>query len=737
MDRIALSLTEGNPDNLGRLAWSGLVDEIQTAVTSFINAKNQVYNKAQLDKDIKRYEQRIHSLETQMHQLNELIDAFEELADPTFDNKMRIMEDKQQMAENKLLLDSYQFDLDHLKRQKEKSDKFRKDAPGFLLDGLPSVIHTRTFNEEYPITFGYISNCFTKDEWSDLFKGAELIADPNKQLADLQQRQMAINLGAGDCLTPEENRRRLDAVKTKNSRETLKTISSTFETPKWSNCGIADKHQWCCMPNTKRTPDIAVCVLPDQPKSSLMYPVFIGEIRGEKRELYPEDILYEGYNASLQTLAFAHRGYYWDIHVWESHLYKLQRNPKTGCINITKKGYNILRKNQAGHFIGLGEIIEDFARLFFDTLINMRPIASHAASALYKANYREFLAHALKGGRQRNVHDHCWHIFKLRFKGQNDERAPVKQTTDCEDPEDQHVPKLILPRPRQVQRENDSIPVNQNTFVHAGLDEDTKKEFPLPPNRAERGEDGEFPPVGTGVETSANRSLVTSMQMMNVLLQRVVKGDVSVLESTFEDITQDPSRSVIDEHIRQRDASTSLLNLTTRWPLAKAMTDVDLDNTVSQKARKLVGMYEADYVGNDLVIRGPSSKPFKGGFVVFPGGNLVYVKDLGTVGKHFGFKCSFAFHVNDTVATLLERIAEELDKNVQPGGGGGGGGGGGVEVEVEVEEMEGMEMDLVMVMVAIENENTKTQEKVQNGRERRVILQQEQKKKNHCRELHV
>ena len=80
--------------------------------------------------------------------------------------------------------------------------------------------------------------------------------------------------------------------------------------------------------------------------------------------------------------------------------------------------------------------------------------------------------------------------------------------------------------------ENDTT--YQNTFVHDGLDEDTKKSIPLPPNRAERSEDGHIPPVGTGVETSANRSLVTSMQMINVLLQRVVKGEVSVIESTFD-----------------------------------------------------------------------------------------------------------------------------------------------------------------------------------------------------------
>ena len=43
IDRIAISLSEGNTDQLGRNAWNGLIDELQEAVTTFINEKNHLF----------------------------------------------------------------------------------------------------------------------------------------------------------------------------------------------------------------------------------------------------------------------------------------------------------------------------------------------------------------------------------------------------------------------------------------------------------------------------------------------------------------------------------------------------------------------------------------------------------------------------------------------------------------------------------------------------------------------
>ena len=526
IDRITLSLTEGNPDNLGRLAWSGFIEEIEKACTKFINEKNN------------KYDQKICALRAQIYDAKRREYVLLNLPLLTTAQQLELCSITEELLEKEAILNSYVFDLDHAKLIRNRSGTFRQAAPGFLLDGLPQVIHTKTFNEAYPITFGYISNCCDKREWTDLFDGAELMKDSSDKFASMEAIRTAALFG-GPRLTDEENKIRLDAVKTQNSRATLKTISSSFESQRWSTCGEANKHKWCCMPNTKRTPDIAVCVLLDKPKSSLMYPVFMGEIRGEKSESNPEDILYEGYNASLQTLAFSPRGYYWDIHVWESHLYKLQRNPKNGSIKISRKAYHIMERNTQGEYVGLTHLIEDFSRLFFDALINLRPIAHHAASTLYKANYREFLTHGLKGGRKQTVHLHYWHIFKLRFKGQDDERPPEKRHTDCEDPEAPHVPSITVDnRPARVgDRQEDSIPVTEETFDYDNVSDGVKTGFPLPPNRAERSNDGDLPEPGLGVKGAANVTLQTTLQYLNMFLQKISKGELSVLESTFEQIS--------------------------------------------------------------------------------------------------------------------------------------------------------------------------------------------------------
>ena len=238
IDRVALSLTEGNPDNLGRLAWSGFIEEIEKACTKFINEKNKLYNLAQLNADINQYDQKIPVLRAQIYEAKRREAVLLNVPLRTTAQQLELCSITEELLEKEAILKSYVFDLDHAKLIRSRSATFREAAPGFLLDGLPQVIHTKTFNKEYPITFGYISNCCEKSEWTDLFDGAELMKDSRAKFASMEAIRAQALFG-GPRLTDEENKIRLDTVKTQNSRETLKTISSSFESPRWSTCGEA------------------------------------------------------------------------------------------------------------------------------------------------------------------------------------------------------------------------------------------------------------------------------------------------------------------------------------------------------------------------------------------------------------------------------------------------------------------------------------------------------------------
>ena len=66
------------------------------------------------------------------------------------------------------------------------------------------------------------------------------------------------------------------------------------------------------MPNRKRTPAIAVCVICQSHEDSVSYPILIGKILRKKEPGSQNEQRYEGYNATLQALVFAPHGYYWE-----------------------------------------------------------------------------------------------------------------------------------------------------------------------------------------------------------------------------------------------------------------------------------------------------------------------------------------------------------------------------------------------------------------------------------------
>ena len=204
----------------------------------------------------------------------------------------------------------------------------------------------------------------------------------------------------------------------------------------WPTCQDEFPHH-CCMPNTKRTPDIAVCVIGQENEDKLNYPIFIGEVLGKKDRGSKNEQLFEGYNAALQSLVFAHRGYYWKIPETQAKMYILEKDPASASIIISNKEYNLIQRvRETNKPVGMTPMIKDLCHVFFDALLNLHTVAEHSAKELYAANYREFLSTGLEGGRAENIQSHCWHIFTPRSAEWNDANPPISyHDGDAEDPE--------------------------------------------------------------------------------------------------------------------------------------------------------------------------------------------------------------------------------------------------------------------------------------------------------------
>ena len=203
----------------------------------------------------------------------------------------------------------------------------------------------------YDITYGFVSTSVSKEEWSSLFASVAACEKPQAELERIQ------SIAGGD------NKMKNVAYKSLNSKDTIRTLSSCMERDDWAHCPLKHPH-FCCMPNIKRTADIAVCVISQTPKDTLTYPIFIGEVLGRKEPGSINEQQYEGYTAAPQALVFAPRGYYWEIPVNIAVMCSLKKVPEKGNIRLHNKCYN-LTSSRNGNPCAMSEMVRDLCLVFF------------------------------------------------------------------------------------------------------------------------------------------------------------------------------------------------------------------------------------------------------------------------------------------------------------------------------------------------------------------------------------
>ena len=70
IDRLVISIVEGNTDQVGRGAWSGFFEEIEKAVTSFVNQTHWFYHTCNLGPRITEFEGQLARHDAELQQIN-------------------------------------------------------------------------------------------------------------------------------------------------------------------------------------------------------------------------------------------------------------------------------------------------------------------------------------------------------------------------------------------------------------------------------------------------------------------------------------------------------------------------------------------------------------------------------------------------------------------------------------------------------------------------------------------
>ena len=84
-----------------------------------------------------------------------------------------------------------------MKFDKDNHSDYQGKYPHLFLKNLPVIVHTKTLNNGYDITYGYVSTRVKKDEWKMLFDKATQIQRPVEFLQALVPDTLDDLLGRG------------------------------------------------------------------------------------------------------------------------------------------------------------------------------------------------------------------------------------------------------------------------------------------------------------------------------------------------------------------------------------------------------------------------------------------------------------------------------------------------------------------------------------------------------------
>ena len=372
---MAEALSLGNLDQVGRTAWSNMVDLCQEMVVDEIN------------------------------------DALEELSDEKANGYWQKIQDNEEemrlIREAKKMTDADLTRIDpHYRNLKADLEKNAKDLelsvnsltyPQLCNKSVPKYIYSETFNNRWDICHGYITTDITDDEMEAFYETAVEDKDTEVEINDKERR---------------------------HKKEAMRTISDVFDSPCYYTCSGKPGYT-CPQPNQKKTPDIVVTILPDDPTTYLKIPVYVWEVIGMKKITEKGKREFPGIVAALQGLATSPYTYYTEVDAKSVKFFKLERIADEGRIKITVEKITFAKSDSGQLSFAFGKIFERLTEIFVDTFVNLTWIKHECSRLMKSADYRDFIANR-DGRHERGIEMHCWHFFETRYFGQNRIDDPVE-----------------------------------------------------------------------------------------------------------------------------------------------------------------------------------------------------------------------------------------------------------------------------------------------------------------------
>ena len=165
-----------------------------------------------------------------------------------------------------------------------------------------------------------------------------------------------------------------------------------------------------CEKNT----DTLVGVIPN-PRNHLKFPIFIFEVIGKKKIKDVNERHFPGFLAVMQALTFAPYAYYGKVDDKSVTLYKFQKIPKDGRIEITYKDFRYAVPGHLGR--ALADIMDVLTEIIFDVVVNLSWVQFESSRLLKSGGYRDFVVSL--NGKRKLIESHCWHLFETTYIGQH------------------------------------------------------------------------------------------------------------------------------------------------------------------------------------------------------------------------------------------------------------------------------------------------------------------------------
>ena len=230
------AISRGNINQIGWNAWSSMVDLIQEMVLDHMNDAKTKCDDCKTDDLNGEISEKLDEMRT-----------YREWKSYTTETEQQIRNIDANYNQLATDLENCKLDFD----QKVHKNTF----PQFINSSVPNDMYSVTYNNSWDLCYGYMTTCIKA---KDMEKWYETAAEHK-----------------------ENPKIKIDHKICRDAKEAIHSLSDCYDHPSYYTCSSKLGHT-CPLPNTKKTPDVVVAIVPEDNKKYLKIPVFIFEVIGSK-----------------------------------------------------------------------------------------------------------------------------------------------------------------------------------------------------------------------------------------------------------------------------------------------------------------------------------------------------------------------------------------------------------------------------------------------------------------------